>query len=344
MTRARARAWRRRAGLAGLALAVGLGAGAARWLAAGWLAAGLHREGAPAGRPRLVLLAVVGGERPLLAVVGSGGAGRPAAVTLPPEAVAVVPGYGEATFAEASRLPGPMLRAAVANALGVWVDRYAVVEADALAGAVDRAGGLGLRLPAELAGSGGPSRVTFTGEQLVGFLAGQGDGADLRWRVALGALLGRPVLGPGDLAGSDDPGGAVRILRAAGGAEVVPLPTRRVDDGLVLPDLDAVDALAARLFPRPRAEPVRVSVWNGSGTPGVGRLVAERLIPAGFRIVLSENADTLGQPETVITAVGREMRPAAERARELLGVGRVQVQRVPSGFSDLGIVVGEDFG
>ncbi|HWO70884.1 MAG TPA: LytR C-terminal domain-containing protein, partial [Actinomycetota bacterium] len=312
--------------------------------AAGWLAAGPHRATAPAGRPRLVLLAVVGGERPLLAVVGAGGTARAAAVTLPPEAVAVVPGYGEATFAEASRLPGPMLRAAAANVLGLWVDRYAVVAADALAAAVDRAGGLPLRLPAELSGSGEPSRVTFSGEQLVGFLAGRGEAADLRWRVALGALLGRGVLGTADLSETDDGAAAVRILRAAGGAEVAPLPTRRLDEGLLLPDLDAVDGLAARLFGGPGTAPVRVSVWNGSGTPGVGRLVAERLIPAGFRIVLSENADAFGQAETVITAVGREHRAAAERVRELLGVGRVQVQRVPSGFSDLGIVVGEDFG
>jgi len=68
--------------LAGLAVAVGLAAGAA-W----WLGAGPQRGGVPAGRLRLAVLAVVGGERPLLAVVGSGGATRAAAVTLPPEAV-----------------------------------------------------------------------------------------------------------------------------------------------------------------------------------------------------------------------------------------------------------------
>jgi hypothetical protein len=286
---------------------------------------------------------VVGGERPLLAVVGAGGARPPAAVTLPAEATVVVPGYGEATFAEAARLPGPMLRAAAANVLGVWVDRYAVLAADALARAVDRAGGLALRLPGEPT-EGRPSPVPFSGEQLLGFLSGRGEAADLRWRAVLGALLGRPVVGEADLAEADDPAAALGILRAAGGAEVVPLPTRRVADALVLPDLDAVDALAARLFGAPGRARLRVSVWNGSGTPGVGRLVAERLIPAGFRIVLSENADAFGHRETVITAVGREHRAAAERARELLGVGRVEVQRVSSGFSDLGIVVGEDLG
>ncbi|HWO71708.1 MAG TPA: LytR C-terminal domain-containing protein, partial [Actinomycetota bacterium] len=272
-----------------------------------------------------------------------GGARRAAAVTLPPEAVVVVPGYGEATFAEAARLPGPMLRAAAANALGAWVDRYAVVEADALARAVDRAGGLTIRLP-DGPPAGTPSPVRLSGEQLLGFLSGRGQAADLRWRAALGALLGRPVLGEADLAEADDRAAAVEILRAAEGAEVVPLPTRRLADALVLPDLDAVDALAARLFGAPDGGRVRVAVWNGSGTPGVGRLVAERLIPAGFRIVLSENADAFGHRETVITAVGREHRADAERARELLGVGKVEVQRVSSGFSDLGIVVGEDLG
>jgi len=210
-----------------------------------------------------------------------------------------------------------------------------------------------VRLPAGPSG-GEPSGLTLPGAQLLGFLRGRGEAADLRWRVALGALLGRGPLGAGDLAEgtwpggdlaeADDPAAAIRTLGAAGGAEVVPLPTRRLDDAVLVPDLEAVDELARRLFGGPGSEPLRVSVWNGSGTPGVGRLVAERLIPAGFRIVLSENADAFGQAETVITAMGWDMRPAAERVRELLGVGRVRVQRVPSGFADLGIVVGEDLG
>jgi hypothetical protein len=256
--------------------------------------------------------------------------------------VIVVPGYGEATVAEAAGLPGPMLRTAAANALGRWVDAYAVVELDALAGAVDRAGGLTLRLPAALAPTGEPGPVRFSGPQLRGFLAGDGERAALRWGIVLRGLLGTDLLRPDDLAEGGP--GALRILAAARGARVAALPVRPLRDDLLLPDREAATELVAALFGGPAREPLEVSVLNGSGTPGIGRLVAERLVPAGFRVVLSENAASFDHRVTTITAAGREHRAAAERVRELLGVGRVVVSRVPSGFADIGIVVGEDLG
>ena len=60
---------------------------------------------------------------------------------------------------------------------------------------------------------------------------------------------------------------------------------------------------------------------NGSGEPGVGEAVATQIIPAGFRIVLSQNAQTFDVETTDVFANGVEYEEAARRAREALGVG-----------------------
>jgi hypothetical protein len=90
---------------------------------------------------------------------------------------------------------------------------------------------------------------------------------------------------------------------------------------------------------------VRVQVLNGNGEPGIGQEVAETLTGEGFRVVLSGNARNFDYEQTLIitydsSAEGQQM---AERARELLGVGRVQVSAQSQGIVDLTIVVGRDF-
>jgi hypothetical protein len=76
----------------------------------------------------------------------------------------------------------------------------------------------------------------------------------------------------------------------------------------------------------------------------VGEDVGADLIPAGFRIVLSENADTFDHQTTQIIAAGSENEPAAQDARDALGLGKVIVSQVASGLADVTIVVGKDYG
>ena len=71
--------------------------------------------------------------------------------------------------------------------------------------------------------------------------------------------------------------------------------------------------------------PLRAEVLNGNGEPGVGEAVGAQLIPAGFRIVLSENADTFDHQTTDIVADGTENEQAAQTAKDALGVGKVIV-------------------
>ena len=89
--------------------------------------------------------------------------------------------------------------------------------------------------------------------------------------------------------------------------------------------------------------PLPAIVQNGNGAPGVGESVARAIIPAGFRVALSQNAQTFDQTTTYVIANGDGYLPAARRARKALGVGQVQASQVPSGIGDITIVVGKDF-
>lgn len=90
---------------------------------------------------------------------------------------------------------------------------------------------------------------------------------------------------------------------------------------------------------------VRVQVLNGNGVPGIGQEVAEKLIGDGFRVVLTGNAQRLNYPRTLVITYddSPEGQALAERARELIGVGQVQVSAQTQGIVDLTIVIGKDF-
>ena len=90
---------------------------------------------------------------------------------------------------------------------------------------------------------------------------------------------------------------------------------------------------------------VRVQILNGNGVPGIGQEVAELLVGNGFRVILSGNAPRLNYRRTLIIAYDSspEGQAIAADARELLGVGEVQVSAQDQGIVDLTIVVGKDF-
>ena len=90
---------------------------------------------------------------------------------------------------------------------------------------------------------------------------------------------------------------------------------------------------------------IRVQVLNGNGEPGIGQAVAARLVDEGFKVILSSNARSFDYDKTLIITYGEsaQAEAAAQRARELLGLGEVQVSEQWQGIVDLTIVVGKDF-
>jgi hypothetical protein len=210
---------------------------------------------------------------------------------------------------------------------------------------VDRAGGISANLPDAYPLGGtvlGPGKTPMTGDQVVSFLHANTDDVDLRWAAVLEGLLEvAPGLTQDDLAETDDATASSATLQSASGAEVQVAPTQVVGGTVLVASQPEFDELVGRIFGTP--VPVRALVQNGSGTPGIGEAVGRDLIPAGFRIVLSENASTFDHATTTITATGDAHVDDADAAKRALGVGDVQVTQVPSGLADVTIVVGRDF-
>jgi hypothetical protein len=292
----------------------------------------------------LAVLSITGGSGPMILVVGR--ADGPVAISFPQRLTQVVPGMGEAGMESFAQLDGATVRVGVSNTLGVWVRHFAVASAQSIAQAVQKAGGLTMDLGRGFTAHGttiGPGVVTLTGPEVTAYLTGPQGTAASRWGAFTAALLTEHLqLTPAALVDTDDAAAASRLLAAAHGARPTALPVTSVGGLVQAPDLSAIDTLA-RTSLGSRVVPVPVLVQNGNGVPGVGAYVATRLIPAGFRVVLSTNAQSFSVQRTAIMALGSEWAGVAKRARRALGVGAVTVSSVPSGVGDVKIIVGKDF-
>jgi LytR cell envelope-related transcriptional attenuator/LytR_cpsA_psr family len=308
------------------------------------------RERDPAARSgpssELLALEVVGTEQPLLALVGTGGEGRPASFfTVPSELTMTVPGQGETTASQIASDAPETMRIALSNTFGVWADHYAVLGLDGIAAAVDRVDGIRVQVPgfyATSAGDLGPGASRLRGDQVAALLSVRTDGLEARWAAVVQGLLRNPMrLDRGDLVDTSGLGGVRRVLRGAAGAGLALFPTQVVAGNVVIPSQPALDQQVASAFGA--SLPVPVIVENGVGTPGLGEDVAALILPEGFRIALSRNAEPFGFERTRVVANGRAALADARRIVQALGVGRVGVSQVPSGIGDITIIVGEDF-
>jgi hypothetical protein len=293
----------------------------------------------------LVALSVTGTDHPLLAVVGAGHGHEPTFLTVPTSATLVVPGQAETTAGELSLLPAETVQVGLSNAIGGWVDHVATMTPDGLASVVDRAGGITVSVIGSYDLDGrtvGPGEARLDGDEVATLLERHGKDALSRWQAVLTGLLAQRIsLQEADLAEVDDLRAVNDVLREAVGAEQLRFPTKRLGFGLVVPRYDTLDPLVEEVFGF--SPPIPTIVENGSGRPGVGEPVARRLLPLGFRVVLSRNAESFDHEVTQILAVQKGHVDDAQRVRRALGVGRVRLTRVPSGIGDVVIVVGKDF-
>lgn len=296
-------------------------------------------------RSMLLALQVTGGPAPLLAVVGVPTDGEPFFMPLSTELTVVVPGQGETSAVGVAALPGgDSMRVALSNMAGVWIDHFAVLSLRDLEEAVDGAGGLAVNLPAAYPTTSdvlGPGEIAMSGGQVKAFLAGATADSGVRWEIVLGAMLADPPeLVTSGSAQTDDAEAVNTIVAAARGAEVLDMPTKRVTATIVVPEYPALDELLSESLGSPM--PVSTIVQNGSGEPGVGEAVAVRIIPAGFRVVLAQNAPSFDVSRTEVFANGAAHEEEARAIKAALGVGRVRAA-VSSNVGDITIVVGKDF-
>jgi len=292
----------------------------------------------------LLAFSITGAPSALAATIG-GGDGRPsAAVVVPPNLTFVMPGAGEMNSDRIQDLAGDQMRLGVSNIGGVWDGHYATMDLDRFGGVVDRLGGLTVNLsdvyPAG-AEALGPGPTRLSGAQVASLLRTRSDDTASRFADVLRAFLGaQPTMSPTDFTSTDDPQAAASLL-APGSSQVEIMPSEVVGGSILSVAQPDLDDLMTQLFGT--TPPNRAEVRNGNGSPGVGGDVAAQLIPAGFRIVLSENADTFDYKTTQVVANGTDNEAAAATALDAIGVGNITVSQISSGLADVSVTVGQDY-
>jgi hypothetical protein len=301
------------------------------------------------GPSHLVVLAVRAQPDPFVALIGSRGERAPLAVDVPAQTVLTMPGSGSGTVSDAASGDLGTLSISVGNALGTLPEHGAILSSTGLSEAVDSVNGITVRLLSVETLDGrnvGPGSVHLSGPQVVDYLSiNRGFDRGDRWRAVLRGLLAEGVtLREDEVSSTDSLAGMNQVLTAARGALTRPLPTKESEGGLLVPVADQIRGMLAGAFGIQVPKPVPVVVLNGSGAPGIGARVAEKLVPGGFQLVASQNARKFNIKTTTVYANTQDSFPAAERAGRLLGVGAVTLGRSPvSGLSDITIVVGKDF-
>jgi hypothetical protein len=297
-----------------------------------------------AGPAQLLAFSVTGAQNALLASVGSGGGLPSAAVVLPPSLTLVMPGAGEMSTEDLQSLPGGSMRVGVSNVDGAWNGYFAVMDMTSFAAVVDRLSGLNADLQdVYTSGSAvfGPGPTHLTGDDVATLLRARADDTAARWADVLTAFLAaQPNLQASDFTETDDAQASAEIL-SAGAASVEIVPTQIVGGTAMIAAQPDTDQQMTRLFGTPT--PARAEIRNGNGQPGVGESVGADLIPASFRVVLSENADTFDYQTTQVIADGTDNEQIAEQAKDALGVGKVVVSQVASGLADVTVIVGADY-
>ncbi|MCA1571607.1 MAG: LCP family protein [Chloroflexi bacterium] len=312
-----------------------------------------------------------------------GETGKGSVVYIPSHTAVDVPGRGLQGVGESLGTGGaPLLLLSAENLLSVSIDRYLELsdkDAQVLLGAL---GPLTVDVPAEVRVRAGKDRAELLfgdGRQqlpasflveLLYTLGIEGDDVELgtrhlafwdalikEYRDAPEALARAVSASGGALAESD--AAVDRHARFFAALAAVPspdltiaaLPVDQVSVGgsqLYAIDRDELTSFLAETVGEGAGRPTeetRVQLLNGNGVPGIGQQAARRLVGHGFRIFLSGNASRLDHETTLIITYddSPQGQALAERARELLGVGEVQVSAQQQGIVDLTIVIGEDF-
>jgi hypothetical protein len=302
-------------------------------------------------------------------------------VYIPAHTAVEVPGRGLLPLGEAAGVDVPLLIVSTESLLGIEIDHYLELsdkDAQVLFGEIAP---LEVDIPLEVqipAGSG-QTRLLFTEGtdtleaeplgQLLFVLGLEGDDVELGSRhlafwdalfegygarteeleqkmAEAGAVLGESDLSPEDSA--DFIGDLAALPEDSMVLNSLPVEQVSVGEG-ELYDVDEQeiqqfvgDTTGARSF---AGDETRVQVLNGVGVPGIGDDVAGKLASDAFKVAYSGNARRFNYKKTLIIAYERsdEGIALAERAKELLGVGEVQISAQDQGIVDLTIVVGKDF-
>ncbi len=304
-------------------------------------------------------------------------------VYIPSHTAVDVPGRGLQALGRAAATGGaPLVVLSAENLLGVSIDRYLELsdsDARVLFGAL---GPLTVEVPAEVRVRAGKDRAELLfaegnqrlpGSFLVRLLYTvglDGDDAELGgrhlafWSALLESYRDDPIGLSGAFEASHGAIGESDATAAEHGdllaslasldplsVTIAALPVSQVSAGGA--ELYSVDGEELASFvtdvigtdPSDIPPEARIQLLNGNGVPGIGQEAARLLVGHGFRVFLTGNAQRLDHEKTLVITYddSPEGVDLARRARELLGVGEVQISAQQQGIVDLTVVIGEDF-
>ena len=308
--------------------------------------------------------------------------GQASMIYIPAHTATEVPGHGLLGVGEALSSGGvPLLLVTTENMLGVKVDRYLELSDSDARVLFDVTGPLNVDLPVEVNVKAGENetRLLFDeGEQilpseflekLLFTIGSEGDEAELGsrhlafWEAIfttyeeLPKQLGQVIRDAEEALSETDADNEELadffhqlVKTPSEDRTLATLPVTQVSvggDELYEVDTDELpEFMEKTLGSKPSlGEEIRIQILNGNGEPGIGEEVAEKLSSENFRVLLSGNARSLDYKKTLIVTYdsSEEGLAIAEKAKELLGVGEVQVSAQGQGIVDLTIVVGKDF-
>ncbi len=101
-----------------------------------------------------------------------------------------------------------------------------------------------------------------------------------------------------------------------------------------------------RAFPQARLGAAgvrpRVEILNGTGALGVAQAVADKVVPAGGKVTLTENFPGFGVPTTQVVYYSDQWQSAAQRLLSAMGCGSLRKAGKEVGIADVTILVGSD--
>jgi hypothetical protein len=207
----------------------------------------------------------------------------------------------------------------------------------------------------------GPAEVSASQvPALVSSLSDGGDVSRLSRQAAffagwIAAVAKHPSQGPPP--GSPLAGVLASLVRGTLHEQLVPVqPLGQSDSGQELYQVET-SALATMvrsampagsseaLFSAPAGRSARpsVQVLNGTGHLQVAAAVADRLVPAGWRVALVGNAGSSGFAHTQIVYYRPSDQALAAQAAAALGVGQLVLDSHPIGVVDITVIVGKDY-
>lgn len=129
---------------------------------------------------------------------------------------------------------------------------------------------------------------------------------------------------------------------------ILPLPVKFMSlngEPFYEPDNQEISRLVATVWGikiEIKEEPIRVIILNGSGQPGVGKQVSDKLTPNGFVVIDIRNASSFNYKQTQIVAYKQQFMQQAEKIKQLVGVGNVVHHQVNQDVAELAIIIGQD--